>query len=86
MTTNAIKTLIHEQVDLLQDSADLNDLLAIVTTFVDDRTTFIPEETPAEPDRLRRQLRDIEEGRMQFIPHEQVMRETTQFMEERRDR
>ena len=44
-----------------------------MTAFVDDRPTFMPEETPDELERLRQQLLAIEEGRVKFIPHEQVM-------------
>lgn len=72
MTIDTLKVSIHEQTDLLQDPADLNDLLEVVTAFVDNRTTPMPEETPAELDRLRRQLRDIEEGRIKFVPHKQM--------------
>ena len=82
MTTDAIKILINEQINLLQNPADLNDLLEGVTAFVDNRITPMPEETPAELDRLRRQLQSIEDGTMKLIPHEQVMREMKQFLEE----
>lgn len=82
MKIDVIKLLIHEQVDLLQNSTDLNELLAIVTAFVDNRTTPVPEETPAELERLRQQLRAIEDGSMKFIPHEQVIRETEQLIED----
>ncbi len=85
MQPDAIKSFIHEQIDLIQDPTDLGDLLEIVTTFVDSRLTPMLDDTPAELDRLRKQLRDIEEGRMKFIPHEQVIRETKQFIEDRRN-
>ena len=80
MTTDAINVLINEQIDLLQDPADLNELLAIVTAFVDNRTTLMPEETPDEQDRLRKQLQSIKDGTMKFIPHEQVVREAKQLI------
>lgn len=85
MQTDAIKSFIHEQIDLIQDPTDLGDLLEIVTTFVDSRLTPMSDETPAELDHLRKQLQNIEEGRIIFIPHEQVIRETKQFMEDHRN-
>lgn len=43
MQPDAVKAFIHERINLLEDPADLNELLEIVTAFVNAHTTPTPE-------------------------------------------
>lgn len=77
MSTTELKELLHQQIDRLNDPADLQDLAQTVSEFVGLRT--LPElETPELLEELQRALTSAEQGRV--TSHADVILESKRWI------
>jgi len=77
MATNELKSILHEQIDRLEDPKDVQDLLLTVSEFVSQRTNIFAE-TPALLTQLEQALASAQSSNL--TAHDQVAREAKQWI------
>lgn len=77
MATDDLKSILHEQIDRLEDPKDVQDLLLIVSEFVSQRTNIFTK-TPALLTQLEQALASVQSTNL--IPHDQVSNEAKQWI------
>ncbi|GAB3738243.1 hypothetical protein [Spirosoma lituiforme] len=77
MITADLKSILHEQIDRLDDPQDVQDLLLTVSEFVSQRTNIFIE-TPALLAQLKQALASAESTNL--IAHNQVASEAKQWI------
>lgn len=77
MATDELKSILHEQIDRLEDPKDVQDLLLTVSEFVSQRTNIFTE-TPALLMQLKQALASVQSSGL--TSHDQVAREAKQWI------
>jgi hypothetical protein len=77
MVTADLKSILHEQIDRLEDPKDVQDLLLTVSEFVSQRTNIFTE-TPALLTQLEQALSSAQSTKL--TPHDQVASEAKQWI------
>jgi hypothetical protein len=77
MSTADLKSLLHDQIDRLQQEDDLQDLLLTVSEFVSHRGG-LPDESPELLAQLQHALSSASAGN--FTPHSDVVQEAKQWI------
>ena len=77
MSTDELKSLLHQQIDRLDDPQDVQDLLLTVSEFVGQRTNVFTE-TPELEAQLAKTLATISAA--QLTPHNDVAQQAKQWI------
>lgn len=77
MVTNELKSLLHQQIDQLNDPQDVQDLLLTVSEFIGQRTNVFTE-TPELQAQLAKTLATISAAHL--IPHNDVAQQSKQWI------
>lgn len=77
MATADLKSILHQQIDSLQDAQDIQDLLLTVSEFISQRTNVFIE-TPALLTQLEQALSSAQANSL--TPHEVVTKEAKQWI------
>lgn len=77
MATDELKSILHEQINRLEDPKDVQDLLLTVSEFVSQRTNIFAE-TPALLTQLKQALASVQLSSV--TSHDQVAREAKQWI------
>ena len=77
MSTDELKSLLHQQIDRLDDQQDVQDLLLTVSEFVGQRTNVFTE-TPELQAQLAKTLATISTA--QLTPHNDVAQQAKQWI------
>ncbi|AKD57285.1 hypothetical protein [Spirosoma radiotolerans] len=77
MITADLKSILHEQIDRLEDPQDVQDLLLTVSEFVSQRTNIFTE-TPALLAQLEQALASVQSTKL--TTHDQVASEAKQWI------
>lgn len=77
MSATELKTILHQQIDRLDDPEALQDLALTVSEFVAYRV-LEADESPELLAQLRQALQDAESGRV--TPHHEVVRQSKQWI------
>ncbi|MCY7359461.1 MAG: hypothetical protein LH609_18800 [Rudanella sp.] len=77
MATAELKSILHQQIDRLQNPQDVQDLLLTVSEFVSQRTDIFIE-SPELITQLNRALQTVNTG--QLTPHSVVVAEAKQWI------
>jgi hypothetical protein len=77
MATADLKSILHQQIERLQDPKDVQDLLLTVSEFISQRTNVFTE-TPELLTQLEEALSSEKSSRL--TPHDQVAKEAKQWI------
>lgn len=77
MATPDLKSILHQQIDRLEDPKDVQDLLLTVSEFISQRTTVFTE-TPELLAQLEQALSSSQSGRLTL--HDAVANEAKQWI------
>ena len=77
MATDELKSILHEQINRLEDPKDVQDLLLTVSEFISQRTNIFAE-TPALLTQLKQALASVQ--LYSVTSHDQVAREAKQWI------
>lgn len=77
MATSDLKSILHQQIDRLQDPEDIQDLFLTVSEFVSQRIHSV-EESPELLAHLEQSMRSAKDG--QLTTHDTVVKEAKQWI------